>query len=90
MLIARRLIRALDSFPASDEVNNLDLISFFQRCLLPIAPGHHRLVEFDCDSLRRQRQRIEQFVERQGVLWKLALLAIDLYAHAGSKFTRDG
>lgn len=40
---------------ASDEVNNFDLISVFQCCLLPLAARHHRLVEFDCDFLRRQR-----------------------------------
>ena len=64
-------------------MNNLDLISVFQSCLLPSAAGHHRLVEFDSNPLRRQGQRIEQFVERQRALWELALLAVDLNAHDG-------
>lgn len=53
------LVSRAELLTTTDEMNNLDLISVFQGCLLPMAAGHHRLVEFDRDSLRRQGQPIK-------------------------------
>src|SRR6185503_20754395 len=70
-------------FPTTNEVDYLNLVVFSHDCLLPLAARHNRFVEFDGDSLRRQRQRIEQFLERESALRKFARLAVDLNAHDG-------
>ena len=84
-LFSCRLLTAvcLLCLATADEMHNLDLISVFKFCLLPFISPHHLFVDFHGNSLRRQGQRIDQFVERQRTLRKLARLAVDLNAHDG-------
>ena len=83
--------RVIDAAGASapDEVHNFDSIAIAQFGFLPIAAPYNSLVYLNCDSLRRQRQRFDQFGKRKRTLRKFALFAVDLDAHDRIEVKRD-
>lgn len=75
-LIEPRFSRAF--VPAAHEMDYLDPVAFADLGLVPLVAAHNPLVNFDGDSLGRERQLLNQLAQIQFVAQKLSRVAVDV------------
>ena len=65
---------------SADEMDHLDPVPFTHHSLRPIGAANDHFIQFDSDTLRRQRKYFEQ-PDEIDVDWKFARFAIEIYGN---------